>query len=101
MLESQIYTPRFLNLDEAGPIVGPIGAAAATQSQVDCAADNEIAMEVGSADKLVHAEDDANQTCVPDRVQSYSLGQLCVLLFFYIGSLAPRIFGVLICDYCL
>ncbi|KAL2923230.1 Casein kinase 1-like protein HD16 [Bienertia sinuspersici] len=66
---------RVIDLDpevpgEAVPQVAPLGvAAAAAQNRAEGAADKDIAMEGGSADKLVAAEDDANLTPVPDRVQ--------------------------------
>lgn len=76
---------RVIDLDpevpgEAVPQVAPIGATVAAQNRVDSAADKEIAMEGGSADKLVAAEEDANQQPVPDRVWSLSLERLCIFM---------------------
>ncbi|KNA16698.1 hypothetical protein SOVF_086420 isoform B [Spinacia oleracea] len=51
------------------PQVAPIGVAGATHNRVEGAAGKDIAMEGGSGDKLVAAEDDSNLTPVPERVQ--------------------------------
>lgn len=50
------------------PQVAPIGVAGATHNRVEGAAGKDIAMEGGSGDKLVAAEDDSNLTPVPERV---------------------------------
>ncbi|KAH9604353.1 hypothetical protein KSS87_007088 [Heliosperma pusillum] len=63
---------RLIDLDpdtpfEVVPQVTPLGVVA--QNQVEGALGENIAMEGRSADKLVAAEEDANSTPVPDRVQ--------------------------------
>lgn len=66
---------RVIDLDpeipgEVLPQVAPtVGAAGAAQNRVEGGADKDIAMEGGSGDKLVVAEEDANLTPVPDKVQ--------------------------------
>lgn len=65
---------RVIDLDpevpgEGLPQVAPVGVVGAAHNQVEGAADKDIAMEGGSADKLVAAEEDTNLTPVPDRVQ--------------------------------
>lgn len=65
---------RVIDLDpeipgEVLPQVAPaVGAAGAAQNRVEGGADKDIAMEGGSGDKLVVAEEDANLTPVPDKV---------------------------------
>lgn len=82
---------RVIDLDpevpgEAVPQVAPIGVAGgAAQNRVEGAADKDIAMEGGSADKLVAAEEDANSTPVPDRVYSILSCNTFPCVCFYVA----------------
>ncbi|KAJ9695657.1 hypothetical protein PVL29_010906 [Vitis rotundifolia] len=65
---------RLIDLDpeppcEVHPEAGALGVAEPAFNRVDAVADKEIAMEGGSAEKIIGAEEEASTTPVPERVQ--------------------------------